>query len=56
MKEIKAAKYLECDALTGDGVKMVFDETVRTVFRLHTTHAPQPLSIKEKKKGRCALL
>jgi Ras-related C3 botulinum toxin substrate 1 len=46
-KEINAAKFLECSALTQKGLKAVFDEAIRTVL--------QPAPIK-KKKGGCLLI
>merc|ERR1711862_524800 len=48
-KDIKAAKYLECSALTQKGLKAVFDEAIRTVLT--------PASGgKTKKKGGCSVL
>jgi small GTP-binding protein len=41
---LKARKYMECSAKTGDGLKDVFDEAVRAVLR------------PTKKKGGCIML
>jgi small GTP-binding protein len=46
-KDIGAAKFLECSALTQKGLKVVFDEAIRVV--LSPQQAP-------KKKGGCTIL
>jgi len=48
--DIRAAKYLECSALTQKGLKPVFDEAIRTV--LH----PNRRAGKAKKSGGCVLM
>ena len=44
-KKIKAIRFMECSAKTGEGLKAVFDEAVKSVLLKPT-----------KKKGGCALL
>ncbi|CAD6573805.1 MAG: Rho GTPase protein rac1 [Tremellales sp. Tagirdzhanova-0007] len=48
--DIKAAKYLECSALTQKGLKTVFDEAIRTV--LH----PNRRAGKARKASGCVLM
>merc|ERR1719273_45595 len=45
--EVGAVKYLECSALTQEGLKVVFDEAIRAALTG---------SAKETKKGGCILL
>ena len=45
-KKIKAIRFMECSAKTGEGLKAVFDEAVKAVL-----FAP-----KSKKRGGCSLL
>ncbi|KAJ2343009.1 Rho GTPase, partial [Coemansia sp. RSA 2671] len=45
-RELKAAKYVECSALTQKGLKNVFDEAIVAALE-----PPTP-----KKKSRCLLL
>ena len=47
-KDIGAVKYVECSALTQDGLKEVFDQAMRAAF----DHAPKKVS----KKHSCQLL
>lgn len=45
-KKIGAQKYLECSALTQQGLKMVFDEAIRAVL----------MPREKKKKNKCSIL
>jgi len=47
-RDINAAKYLECSALTQKGLKAVFDEAIRAVL------SPPPKPVKSSKK--CLIL
>lgn len=48
-KEIEAVKYLECSAFTQNGLRIVFDETIRAVLY------PQ-VKTKKKSKHRCEIV
>ena len=49
-KEIGAASYAECSALTGKGVKTVFDLAVRAAIN------PPASPIRDQKRRRCVVL
>jgi len=46
--ELKGHKYMECSALTQEGLKQVFDESIRCVLMAHNAAA--------NKKPRCSIL
>jgi len=46
--ELKAYKYLECSALTQEGLKTVFDEAIRCVLEYQNKPT--------KKKNKCTIL
>ena len=50
-KEIGAASYVECSALTGKGVKTVFDLAIRAAINLR----PSPIN-DQRKKRKCSVL
>ena len=47
-KDIVASKYVECSALTQEGMRNVFDEAIRAVW--------SPGLMKKPKKSSCSLL
>ena len=49
-KEINAVKYLECSALTQQGIKVVFDEAIRAALNTHTKVT------KKQKRSRCSIM
>ena len=50
-KEIKATKYLECSAKSLQGVRALFDETVRATFTPNTKQIK-----KNSKRAKCSIL
>jgi len=52
MQELGARKFMECSALTQQGLKAVFDEAIRAVI----DPAPVKKGKKEKRSGGCDLL
>ena len=50
--EVRGAKYLECSALTQEGLKQVFDESIRCVLIARYQSAAK----KKKKKPGCNIM
>jgi len=50
--EVFAEKYLECSALTQEGLKQVFDEGIRAVLKYSGTNT----NIQRRKKKTCTLI
>ena len=46
--ELKGIKYMECSALTQEGLKQVFDEAIRCVLMAHNAA--------QNKKSKCLIL
>ena len=54
-KDIGALSYLECSALTQEGLKKVFESAIRSVI-VGTGEGGDGVPQKRKKKGACSLL
>eukprot|EP01091_Cochliopodium_minus_P000674 TRINITY_DN1058_c0_g1_i1.p1 TRINITY_DN1058_c0_g1~~TRINITY_DN1058_c0_g1_i1.p1 ORF type:complete len:201 (-),score=46.58 TRINITY_DN1058_c0_g1_i1:114-716(-) len=53
---INAKMYLECSALTQDGLKRVFEESIRAVIVTNVTQNNTPVEDQKRKKGGCSVL
>jgi small GTP-binding protein len=55
MRQVNAAKYMECSALTGQGLRNLFDETVRVAVNFQKQEAKRIRKTK-KRNNHCVVL
>ena len=53
--QVKAVKYLECSAKTGEGFKAVFDEAIMEALA-HNEKEEEKRGKEEKRRNKCVLL